>query len=233
MQITVTEKLVSLQWERIFLFQPVRYHPYLVFSKEILHLASINAITIQLDMWILFIYIRLKIARYYVFFWFYVHPSNLSITFARTVSARIARFISSRRSVSRTRNSPCALSRSSTWKYLPGYLRSFTYVRSFRSYSAETEHSSDSHGRSTCYVRLFRRVPFSCTCPLHSLRICSPSSSPFPLHHSAFASLLLIRPRTGRSTRRHDVFHRDVTSGAPARVRFQKSAPTRVQTWFL
>jgi len=110
--------------------------------------------------------------------------------------------------------------------------RSSTYVRFFFfgaiPLERYTEHSSDLHGRSTCYARPCRRVPFSCTCPLYSLCICSPSLSPSPLHHLAFASLLLIRPRTGRSTRRHDVFHKDVTSGTPVKVPFSKNVSTRM-----
>lgn len=82
---------------------------------------------------------------------------------------------------------------------LKQFCRSALYVR-----TGETR-SSYSFGRSTCYVR------FAALRPLVYLP--SPSSlPPLTLHGMPVASLLLIRPRTGRSTRRHDVFHRNVTS---------------------
>lgn len=81
-----------------------------------------------------------------------------------------------------TRDSICALTSPPTSKYLPEYsdrVRAKFVSEQFRRNSIR---SSDSHGRSTCYVHPFRRVPFSCTSPLYSLHICPPSPSPLPHH---------------------------------------------------
>jgi len=64
-----------------------------------------------------------------------------------------------------------------TGKYSRYLFRLFTSIR-FGATLVEryTEHSSDLNGRSTCYVRSFRRVPFSCTVPPPLL----PHLLPFP-----------------------------------------------------
>lgn len=95
MQITVTEKISVATTRENFPLSTRTLSSVSRFSKETLHLASIQRNYNSTRYCEFCSYIRSKIARYYVSIRFYVHPSNSSITFARTVFARIARFFSS------------------------------------------------------------------------------------------------------------------------------------------
>lgn len=210
-----------LQPTRIFIFRPVHHYPYFVFQRRTCIQRDYNSIRrVQVNP------INMSIQKPLVF-------QKFSSILRSPVKLLLFTFLPFRESCEmifclwwfRTRKIQLAHQHVLHFEIFTGIFWSSTCKIRFGAIPSEqyTERSSDSHGRSTCYVHPFRRVPFS-SCYVSPLLPPHLPPSPFPLPHhcSAFASLLLIRPRTGRSTRRHDISHRDVTSGTTARAHFQR-----------